>query len=456
MKKLDKDRFLRAQLKKERKRLKRLRSDHFYKNELTPEFKESTFKKGIDNRLIDKFDFSLNKFLDERGNNPNKSYAKEFKISNVFSLEENYNETILTLALIRKSLLHFLGAKFLIDFSDCKKADFSGLFLLKVILDEYIKELKKLDNKLLIYKSAPEINIQRSKEESVNLKLLANALIRNAQNKSDNFVPVSILNIVTGRKNQKHYAENKKGSAATNIREYINNGLRRHNFELNPKGISFLDGLISEILNNAEDHSLFDKWYAFANLFETKVNPTEKTDLVGEINLAFLNFGYSIYEGFEETKVDNHVTYGEMNALTESILSTDKGKKFTKENLFTLYALQEGNSRLKYNEDSRGTGTMKFINSFLNIGDYEDVGKGFKPHLLIYSGSSMLICDNKYKPFSIEGAFYLSLNDENDMTKAPEASHLKTLENRFPGTLLVGKIYLNADHLKKKIESNGN
>lgn len=455
MKKLDKNKYLKIQLKRERKRLKRIHNPRLYFDKSSAERKESTFKKNLDNRILQDFNFNLNQFLDDRGNNPKKTLAKEFKIPEVFSLEGNYDETIETLALIRKSLLIFLGAKFEIDFTNCKKADFSGLFLLKVLLDEYIKELNKLDTKLLFYKAAPTIKIQHSKDEGVNLKLLANALINNTQVKIADFIPISILNIVTGRKNQKHYSENKKGSTATNIREYINNGLRRHNFELNPKGVGFLDGLISEILNNAEDHSLFDKWYGFANLFETKRTSLDNNEIVGEINLAFLNFGYSIHEGFEETKTENHKVYGEMNSLSDSIINTAKGKKFTKENLFTLYALQEGNSRLKFSEDSRGTGTMKFINSFLNLGDYQNAAKGFNPHLLIYSGSTMLICDNTYKPFSIEGAFYLSLNVENDMTKAPESTHLKTLKNRFPGTLLIGKIYLNEDHLKKKIGNNG-
>lgn len=455
MKKLDKPRYLKIQLKRERKRFKRIRNPKLYLEKSTAELKETTFKKSVDKQILKSFNFSLNQFLDDRGNKPIKPLTKEFKIPELFSLEDNYDETILKLALIRKSLLIFLGGKFVIDFTNCKKADFSGLFLLKVILDEYIKELKRLDDRLLHYKAAPTIKIQHSKNEDVNLKLLANALINNAQAKETAFIPISILNLVTGRKNQRHYAENKKGSAATTIREYINVGLRRHNLELNPIGDGYLDGLISEILNNAEDHSLFDKWYAFANLFETKRNLLN-TEVVGEINLAFLNFGYSIYEGFEETKKLNFQVYNEMDAMCGLVSSTSKGKAFTKENLFTLYALQEGNSRLRYAEESRGTGTMKFINSFLNLGDYEDEAKGFKPHLMIYSGSTVLICDNKYRPFEIEGAYYLSLNKENDMTVAPESSHLRSLKNRFPGTLLTGKIYLNESHLKKKIEKNGN
>lgn len=455
MKKIDRKRFAIVQLKRERKLLKRRRAKKKYFDRLTAESKEISFKKDADSKVIKAFKFSLNDFLDDRGNTPVKNITKEIIIPEIFSLEENYDETVLTLALLRKSLFKFLGDNFSIDFSICIKADFSGLFLLKVILDECIKELKRLDKTLLYYKANPNIKIQHSKKEEVNLKLLANALIPKTRNKESNFIPISILNLVTGRKKQSHYSENKKGAAATGIREYINVSLRRHNFELNPAGVGYLDGLISEILNNAEDHSLFDKWYAYANLFETKRN-VPNPEIVGEINLAFLNFGNSIFEGFEETKTQNHKIYDEMDMFSDIISKTPKGKKFTKENLFTLYALQEGNSRLKFEKESRGTGTMKFINSFLNLGDYEDEDKNYLPHLLIYSGSTMLKCDNKYKPFQIDKAFYLSLNSENDMTIAPESTHLKSLKSRFPGTLLIGRIYLNEDHLKNKIEKNGN
>ncbi len=143
-----------------------------------------------------------------------------------------------------------------------------------------------------------------------------------------------------------------------------------------------------------------------------------------------------------------------MSDMCDMIFDTKGGRKFTRENLFTLYALQDGSSRLKYVRESRGTGTMKFINSFLNLGDYQDNSKGYIPRLLIFSGATMLKCDNTYKPFEIEGVNYLSLNSENDMNKPPVSSHLMNLENRFPGTLIIGKIYLNQDHLKKKINGN--
>ena len=183
------------------------------------------------------------------------------------------------------------------------------------------------------------------------------------------------------------------------------------------------------------------------------VSTTNSKTTVPSTDFSTANFGYSIFEGFEENKTKNNVVYSDMQQMYD--LVSQSTSKFTKENLFTLYALQEGFSRLKFIQESRGTGTIKFIQSFLYLGDYEDEKKNFIPNLLIYSGNTLLICNNKYRPFSIDGVYYLSLNKEKDLTMPPETSHIKQLGYKFPGTLLIVKIYLNENHLKKKMEENG-
>lgn len=457
MKKIDKIQELRLLNKRRKKLFKRRRRNKSYHDSALTERKEIAFKKKIDGIFLARHKFELNAFLDEKGNRSEKEPIKVFEIDEVFSLENRYSDTVKTISHFRKSIIHYLGDRFEINFEKCKKTDFGALFVFKAVLDEYIKTLRKMNEKTLYYKVLPTIIIKHSKDQDVNFKLLANHLIK-MQRPNDietEFVPVSVLNLITGRKRQSHYSENKKGYATTALREYINNSLRRHHFELDEVGIGYFDGIISEILNNAEDHSIFDNWFAFANLFESnKQNHAGKS--VGEVNLAFMNFGYSIFEGFEESKKENYQTYSEMEALYNEVSKLRGGSDFTKENYFTLYALQEGYSRLKYREPSRGTGTMTFIRSFLNIGDYEDVEKGISPCLTIYSGSTKLKCDNQFKPYHVGQEYFLSLNAENDLGKPPSKSHLTSLDLRFPGTLIVVKIYLNEAHLRKKIESNGN
>jgi len=264
-----------------------------------------------------------------------------------------------------------------------------------------------------------------------------------------------MLNLIMGRKAQKHYHENKKGFAVTNLRNYINSELQEHNYQLNNEGKALFDRLLSEILNNAEDHSIFDDWFVFANIFEMK-NETEDFKHVSEINLAIMNFGLSIFEGFEETKILNNVIYNDMLKMAKNIRSQKSGEDYSLENLFTLYALQEGISRLKYAEESRGSGTMTFITSFLDLGDFQNENLGAIPYLSIYSGQTQIICDKQFQPKGNGPINIFALNNENNLSLPPKKSHLKKLKLRFPGTLLTAKIYLNENHLNSKTKNELN
>lgn len=292
--------------------------------------------------------------------------------------------------------------------------------------------------------------------KSVNNKLIANEILLNTQvDRDQELLPITKTKLITGSKSQKHYHENKKGSASKKIRELINTGLNSHGFELAIQGVNDLDGIVSEILGNAEDHSIFDTWYTYGNLFETDSLRGKKDEFVGEINLAFLNFGSSIYEGFEGTKMENSNCYDQMNDLASNILAKNN-KDFDKQSLFTLYALQQGFSRLNYKEESRGTGSVRIINSFLNLGDFQDSSKQYIPQLSIYSGKTFFKCDNTYKAYEIDGGYYISLNSSNNLLDEPSNTHLQKLNYNFPGTFLVVKLYLNETHLRSKVKNNGN
>ncbi len=443
------------QKRRERKILKRKRKKRKFRGLNSSITRIEIFRKRKDRNIISNFSFKINDFLDQFAIPANYIKSDFINIPETFSLEANYDESVDILWHFRYSVLYFAGKIVYIDFSKCIKADFGILFLLKVIIEEYLAALRKLNNRLSIYSVMPEIKIKLSPKSKVNSMLVANNIIAIPEIKKDDFIPISTLPLIKGTKSQKHYTENKKGSVTTKLRSYINEGLSRHGVCLSISGAGMLDGLISEVLNNAEDHGIFNTWFATANLFET--NPkSHASEIVGEINLAFFNFGESIFEGFEKTKEENFETYSQMEQMYNKMQNTSRGKHFNKENLFTLLSLQEGISRLKYEKESRGTGTMKFINSFLSIGDYEDKGKGYIPRLLIFSGNTAIRCDNKFKPFSIDGVYYLSLNEEKDLSSPPEKSHLIKLGNKFPGTMLVAKIYLNDKHLIQKVSQNEN
>ena len=321
---------------------------------------------------------------------------------------------------------------------------------MEILGRNYVEFMEKIEAKLTLLKIRPPVKIIRSKDNTVNTYLLTSALtfITEEELKETQIKTISGLGTLTGNKSQKSYHENKKGGTATQIISFVNKCINEHNFELEVDTRNRIEGVISEILGNAEDHGIMNTWYVTANYLSKQHTENE---LIGELNLVFFNFGLSIFEGFEQTKEKNHEVYADLQQSYDWICSKYPKHTFTKENLFTLYALQDGSSRLKYEEKSRGTGTMKFINSFLEIGDFENQERNYMPKLSIISGCTHLICDNKYKPFREDTVNYLSLNFEKDLSILPAKSHLKTLPTPFPGTLLSVKIFLNEEHFNQKI-----
>jgi len=403
-------------------------------------------------KIIKSKPFPLHIFLNKEGNQLVRPIKNYIKIPKHFVLEKHHTASFNTITEIRKAIVKFKGEQIRIDFSTCTEVDYSCIFLLLAILIEYTDHFEKLDQKLQMLKSRPEILIIPSKNDEVNARLMTGYLIPEANETQSFLKPFSALNFIRGQKLRKHYLENMKGPAATTIRRYINENLRQHDFMLDELNASYLDGIISEVLNNAEDHSEFDTWYVSGNIFKSQ-HEKGSEEVVSELNLAFLNFGYSIYDGFENSKNENISTYRGMTELYKEVkLQMTSPEQFSKEELFTLYALQEGISRLNYATEDRGTGTMKILKSFINLGDYVDEQKKLEPSFLIYSGNVFLKCDHEYRPTSYEGLDVLALNKENDLGKLPEKSHLKKLKSRFPGTFLVVKLYLNKRHLQNKLK----
>jgi hypothetical protein len=447
--------------KRERKRLKREVKGVFYKGDgmyRSTHDKNTLYLITRDQSMIKRFRSDLITFFHS------KDFIKESQATNetifinqYFSLHRDYKSTISKIKEITSAISNSIAGKITIDFRKCFHAGHGALFVLKVIMTELEDELERLNKRLYVTNSIPEFDIIESENADVNSNLILFDITRQKPLPFRNdsaLKPVSSLGILMGNKSQKKHQENKKGVICDKIIEYINNCLNKYEYKFTPEGRRYMSGMISEILNNSEDHSSIDTYYATANFSQEEQNDSTQ-EITGQLNLEFLNWGFSIYEGFEDTKEGNFEAYDTINTHYEVMKSQNRSFNFTKENIFTLTALQDGVSRLKYVEKSRGTGTMKFINSFFSFGDYEDSTKEFSPQLTIFSGNTMLICDNKYKPFKQDNIWMLSLNEELDVKQPPESTHLLHTSDYFPGTMLSVRLFLNKSHITKKI-SNGN
>lgn len=452
MKREDKPKYNRIVLSRERKRFYRYKKLKQGGSKRSPYYRILEFKKKVDRVLIKKFRFPLYEFLTDRDFiNGEEITSGRIEIPEDFSFSTNYSGSIDIIRDFVASIMYSSGRELHISFKKCIKTDQAALFVFQILKLDITERLLKLDNILKVLSSKVIIKIEPSETDIVNKMLFVNALLTETEVKMEGLMPKRGIGYLKGSKTQRHYSENRKGAITTKIRSFINDCLKDHGHEFNSEGINEMDGLLSEILGNGEDHSPFDTYYATANSF-MEVNIPQSSGIVGEVNLSVMNFGYSIYEGLETTKTENYINYGQIEAFYNKVYPLIKNRTITKENLFSLYALQEGISRLKFEDSSRGHGTMKFIKSFFALGDFEDIERHYHPELSIISGSTQVICNNKYRPFTRNEQNFLSLNSQNDLLKPPDPSNLKHLKTSFPGTLLIVKMYLHNEHLSKKID----
>ena len=118
-----------------------------------------------------------------------------------------------------------------------------------------------------------------------------------------------------------------------------------------------------------------------------------------------------------------------------------------------LYMLSSVISRLKYQNQARGTGTVTFMRSFLYLGRYGIEHVHFSPQMNLISGNSVLTCDGNVKPFKNEsGLEVLTLNNDETFDVLPNSNYLCSHNENFPGTILECKLYLNKDFLNNNEE----
>lgn len=458
MRKFDLEREYILWKKRTKKLEKRKRTRKRYKSQFSARDKIFEFQFSQDKRVLSNTEFRLHNYLVARNFIKEKESVLSVSLPEVFSLKDNYEHTLESISKIAASLAESFGNKITLDFSKCKHVDFSALFLVKILVKEYQDYFAKLQKRLKVVRVILKVEVINSLYNEVNVSLLLLDLLDSKSGINLDGVdlePIDSTGLIVGDKTQKHYLENKKGVASTLALDYINDKLKNHGYELTENGEANFMGIIGEVLNNAEDHSPFDRWYLTASFLQSQRSRTGG-DFVGELNFGFFNFGFSVYEGFCETKDENMKMYSQLESSAKLMLERNPNLGLNEENLFTLLSLQEGVSRLKFESESRGTGTIKFINSFMAIGDYQDPSQKYNPYLQILTGKTRIVCDSKFKPFKKDDRYYISLNQSQNLEDPPSLKHLNSLKIGLPGTLLSVKVYLNEDHLTKKMQNNEN
>lgn len=395
---------------------------------------------GVFPRMSIKINTGLIKFLRWKTFVNRKYIRKEIVVPNSFSFENNNNGSILFFKELLSTYL-LSDNNIVINFQDCKSIDISNITLLDICIKELKLFLRNYNNTFFRHvnksiKYIPSLHLQTNKCLYV-FKLINT--IEGIEDKNEGYLYLGLKKGLTRRIS---YKENTKGTKCKEIREFVNESLKASDVVLNKKGETKIDNLISEILNNAEDHSVHSEWYVNGLSYKNMIGD----ESIIEFNLAILNLGFSIHEGIEKTLNKNTIVTELINnwhTIHKRKMKEWNAPQFPIDDLYTLYSLQEGISRLKYEVSSRGNGTMNFIRAFIDLGAFGKENHQFKSHLNIISGNTIINCDNEIAPYKENNVFYLSLNKKKDINELPEKKYLIHNEEYFPGTILEVKIYLN-------------
>ena len=395
----------------------------------------------------------LLKEFTKKGYIEKKYKEKELVVPEHFSFKVNYDGCLLFFKKLLSSF-YYRNGDLKINFSKCQETSNACFVLFDLLIKEMVNVQSRY-NLNLFHKTYKRVIITSPSrvDDKTNKYLIAFGYISfqdvNNVKENESFLPLGLI-----RGKNKSYHQSLKGHVSKRVVQFVENTLDRVDFKDFVKDKNAIDGLITEILTNAEEHSVSNsEWYVNGISFHEDQHNVN----VVEFNLSIINIGKSMYEGFEDTRERNADNYN----LVDKMFETHKSlftpwKKFERESLFMLYMLNDGISRLKYEGDGRGNGTMHFISSFLYLGRYGEENIEFNPMLNVISGHTVLTCDGKYKP-SDENAniSILSLNKEKTLKSLPDSDYLCAHNEFFPGTILECKIYLNKDYFKKYIKNDG-
>jgi hypothetical protein len=433
---LKREKLIEQKIYRRRKR-KRLSKKEFLSGHVEVHFKDVVLERHLPNLI---------NFLREKGFVDKAYSSRIIDVPTNLSFDSNYAGCILLFKrIISSSLLG--GLKIYIDFTNCESISVTCVVMVKI----FIAELKRFltDHNRNRYKKVyKELIIIQSKYGTTNQYLRAMELADADIEKTDvsEYLPLGYT--IRGR--MRNYKENTKSRASIQVAEFIEQTTRKFNMGFSQQGRHYIGSMMGEILSNAEDHSeKCSEW------FVDGVSLLKSNEEIIEFNLVILNYGDSMYEGFEKTKKENQENYRcllEKYDVHKNLFSYEN--EFSRESLFVLYMLNEGISRLKYKDSSRGNGTMRFIKAFMDLGKSCNSDPKYNPKMNLISGHTILTCDEKYAPFSRGTHRCLSLNKEDSLDLLPDKSNLRNFSDAFfPGTILECQIFLNRNDLENKMSA---
>lgn len=225
--------------------------------------------------------FAINHFMENLGTA--RSLKNAIVVPKDFSFYTNFDACI---NFFRGLISSFVNKEndVTVDFSKCTNVSVATLTLIDVLYKEFLlgqKRHKRINEKHHIRR----LKIKPCFQSYEVKKYLHSLNFYKYNDFKDDDGEVLPFELIRG-KNRRNYQENTKGKAVAQIVEFINNSLLPVNKSLTYNGLNIIESLVSEILNNAEDHSHNNcEWYANGIAFHENV----KNEDVVECSLQLLS-----------------------------------------------------------------------------------------------------------------------------------------------------------------------
>lgn len=384
------------------------------------------------------------KFGNINGTHIPKNKEKVY-IPETFSMSDSPEVAIRVLKNVYKLAMQSQTKELEFNHTHCKNLGLSASTIMDMIILAVEKYRKSKDNSLNMSGSYPEDRASRDILYASGLPyhLQAQSTIMYCQGKIERFETLKGMHDNQGAD---------AGNIATDLTLYFNKCLKTQKFELNEDGLTMFSSILGEVVNNCEIHGGKAATWCIQGHYQINENVD-----YGEMQLVFLNFGETIYEGLKNSS--SVETSHKLNKMLQ------RHKKYfdfswNEETLYTVLALQDGISRLRTKEvtgySTRGSGTVNMIEKFCLIGGSDS---GLKPKMSIVSGRTWINFGNNYKmksvQFNKDEVFgsgerkIIAFNEKNDIYMPADSNNVKYMEEYFPGTVISLKFYLDSHYIEK-------
>lgn len=368
--------------------------------------------------------------------NTNKFYAKPVKIKDKviisipksFCFIENANETINILKQITSAIFNWKIKKIYFDYSNCEMLGLDASLVTDIIVLNGLELRKKIGLKIGLAGNYP-------KSESAIEIFLNSGLIKH--------LGISKVESPDVRRLDPFAYEKDTNLMTNKVIEYYNNCLKTSGFVLNDEGVNHFNKLVGEIIDNANQHCGENGIWYVSGHFSKNV----KSEKVPKGKLTFISLGDTIYESLKYNTISDKTKKKLENQTKYHEKLFDFG--WNEESSWTVFALQWMISRKKTDDNDRGTGTIKFIESFTELG--KTINNEI-PKMIILSGHTHILFDGTYTlkdSKERKGTKVIAFNKTNDLNKRPDEKYVKLLNNKFPGTIISCEFYVDKEYLKK-------